>query len=454
MVTSPEKAFLCRFFDLLNRKNVRYAVMRNWQGLPDSLGGSDLDLLTDSKESAKLIVKLVEVTANELGGMITSLYEVEATIMTLAGKKLDGTWWGGHIDIFLELTYFGIPYFSTKDTLDEAIFENGWFYRCSGLGDVVAFLKECLHNGQTKKDYYSQARSAFIQNPELVKNATHGYYTKKSAAWLPYLLEKKRTSDEIRFASRKLVQGLWLRSLSSAGWSWLLRVKSKNTYRRVARIFSPPGYSVTFLGTDGAGKSAIISKVTPFLSRMMHQETIYEHMRPNFFPSIARLFGRPLKEGPTTDPHASKPSGFIGSLARLLYYSLDYIFGYWFKVYPVLIKRPTLYVFDRYYYDYPIDPRRSRISLPRWIIKAIGFMIPQPDLILCLGTNPKVIHARKSELPLEEVQRQVNELRRFCEKEKRAVRKFMRISIKNASTNQQLVLFVNLITNSTFFQDF
>ena len=416
-----EGLFLSRFFDLLNQNKVRYAVLRNWEALPASLGGSDLDLLTDSVESAQAIVGFAKLTAEEHGGMITSLYSVEATVLTLAGKNKNGVWWGLHIDVFPGLTYFGIPYFSAEDVLNEAIMEDEIFYRCSELGDVVSFLKECLHNKRTKKHYYPSARLAFLKNPESVVKAFRGYHESTCEKSLVGLLEKECTTDEIRRISGKLVKGLWVKQLLSTNWHRFLWVKAKNFLRRTARIFKPPGYCVAFLGTDGAGKSSIINEVTPFLTKMMHHETIYEHMRPNLLPAIAQLFGKANSIGPTTDPHAGKVSGGMGSLVRLLYYLVDYCFGYWLKIYPILVKRPAMVVFDRYFYDYLIDPKRSCINLPKWVIELVGVFVPPPDLIVCLGTDPETIHIRKPELPYREVARQILVLNTFCKINKRAI---------------------------------
>lgn len=191
--------------------------------------------------------------------------------------------------------------------------------------------------------------------------------------------------------------------------------------RDTIKIQKNNGLFVVILGPDGAGKSTIIEAIRPLIETALHSKIFYEHMRPNLLPSLARLFGRPVKEGPTTDPHASKPSGFLCSLIRLLYYTTDYVIGYWLKVFPVLVKRPCTYVFDRYFYDYFIDPRRGRIALPQWIIRIFSLVVPKPDIILCLGADPKVIHARKPELPLEEFKRQMDALRKFCDSNERAV---------------------------------
>jgi len=80
-----------------------------------------------------------------------------------------------------------------------------------------------------------------------------------------------------------------------------------------------------------------------------------------------------------------------------------------------------MYVFDRYFYDYYIDPQRLRIKLPKWVLKLFGVIVPRPDMVLCLGASAEIIHKRKPELSLEEVRRQVEALRQFCDSNERAV---------------------------------
>lgn len=182
--------------------------------------------------------------------------------------------------------------------------------------------------------------------------------------------------------------------------------------------------TITFLGTDGSGKSTIINAIMPTLNEAFHDGVHYEHMRPNYLPSLAVAMGKKKKGEPVTvctDPHAEKPSGFFGSLLRLSYYMTDYTYGYFRKIYLDKSIKTHVWIFDRYYYDYLIDPRRGRIKLPKWIISFYGCFVPTPDIIICLGTDAEKIHQRKPELPLEEVKRQVKELQRFTRKNKKAV---------------------------------
>ena len=178
---------------------------------------------------------------------------------------------------------------------------------------------------------------------------------------------------------------------------------------------------IAVLGADGSGKTTLMQGMTPVLRDVLNREPRYEHLRPNLFPSLARLMGKTTNTGPTSNPHAGAPFSRTGSVFRLAYYTLDYILGYWFKVYPAMAKNSTVWLFDRYFYDFFIDPARGRIRLPKPIIRFLSIFIPKPDLILCLGANPEIIHRRKPELSPGEVQRQVRELRNFCDGSRRAV---------------------------------
>lgn len=180
--------------------------------------------------------------------------------------------------------------------------------------------------------------------------------------------------------------------------------------------------TIAFLGTDGSGKSTIINAIIPLIERESTLSVLYEHMRPNYFPSLAVALGK--KENDETNnqvcssPHASKPSGFLGSIVRLSYYWLDYTWGYFRKV---AFSKNVVWIFDRYYYDYLIDQKRARIKLPIGIIKLYGLFVPSPDLILCLGGNPEIVYARKPETSLDEVRRQTEALQGFCNSRKNAV---------------------------------
>lgn len=182
------------------------------------------------------------------------------------------------------------------------------------------------------------------------------------------------------------------------------------------------GFFIAILGVDGAGKSTIINAIKPTLDEATHNATVVKHLRPSWLPPLARFKGKNVvPNGPVLDPHSSKPSGAIGSLFRLTYLMMDYILGYRLKIRPQIAKQPTVVIFDRYVYDLELDPHRFRINLPAALIRWFTCFAPKPDRIFCLHGRPEIIAARKRELPIDEVSRQVKAIKAFAASEPRAI---------------------------------
>ena len=68
-----EKQLLKKLFDSFNNSECNYCVLRNYETLPESLGGSDLDLavLPAEEETVHLLVREV---VKEYGGSIILEY--------------------------------------------------------------------------------------------------------------------------------------------------------------------------------------------------------------------------------------------------------------------------------------------------------------------------------------------------------------------------------------------
>ncbi|MGH2689301.1 MAG: hypothetical protein ACRDKW_10915, partial [Actinomycetota bacterium] len=121
-------------------------------------------------------------------------------------------------------------------------------------------------------------------------------------------------------------------------------------------------------------------------------------------PRPGSLVGR--AEADVRVPHAHPPHGPLLSTALLGYYWLDSLMGGWILA-RTTRARTGLVVVERGWWDLAVDPRRYRIRAPQAVIRALGRMLPQPDMIFSLSAPPEVLLARKQELSELEAQRQM-----------------------------------------------
>ena len=176
--------------------------------------------------------------------------------------------------------------------------------------------------------------------------------------------------------------------------------------RRWQRLLQPTGLMVVFLGADGSGKSTVIDRVKQDLSPMFRQ-TQYIHLRPRLGLNVNE------NSVPVVDPHGKAPRSRLASVIKLFYFLFDYGVGYWWQIRPLLV-RSTFVLFDRYYHDLLVDPKRYRFGANIWLAKLFGLLIPKPDLWILLDAPVEVLQARKQEVTFEETARQQKAYLKMC----------------------------------------
>src|SRR5262245_49474187 len=265
----------------------------------------------------------------------------------------------------------------------------------------------CVPAPQTQFIYY------------LLKKVDKGLLDDRSGDYLSgqWLADPARANEQIlRFWPQGDFAGLLARAAATNQWSAVrdalpqLRRHLHHTAplsvagalgelkRWGARVLQPTGLVVAVLGPDGCGKSTVIERMTADLAPAFRR-TRRLHLRPRV------LAGRKADSHTVTDPHGLPPRGRVVSLAKLAHFLVDYVAGYAFHILPAA-WRSTLVVFDRYYHDLLVDPRRFRyggaMALARWTAKRV----PEPDLWVLLDAPAEVLQTRKREVPSAESERQ------------------------------------------------
>lgn len=176
------------------------------------------------------------------------------------------------------------------------------------------------------------------------------------------------------------------------------------TRRVFGRIRNPTGLVVTLAGPDGAGKSALLNELTSLPPGPFKRFDSF-HFTPGVLPPPSSLIRRPRAE--STGPHARTASGLIGSAARIAYLALDNALGWLPRAYGPA-ARTSLVIVERGWRDMTVDRRRYRLApkTPEWLIGGFAKLLPKAHLTLVLTAPPEVIHSRKPELPVSEIERQ------------------------------------------------
>ena len=422
-VQSSESEFLDALFCSLNDANVRYAVMRNYERLPYSADGSDLDILilrADEERVKKILIRTIAKAGGvTIGcGKSVGFFKVYALGCICSEKK---DWWGLRIDVNVGLQFRGGAKLLNMNYLKNKCHEhNGISVLPPGLAAVLGVLKEVLHNNHMPERYHGEAAQAVeITWEDLCCHLKP--MGKKAILILKKMIQAESSPGRLASQAQALRRVLFWKSFSRAPFAYMY-LRFLYEWSKVRRLMNPSGVMVAVLGVDGVGKSTVIRHIMPVLKTATHSAFIVKHLRPGLLPPLARLKGTRVDvPGPVLDPHGSKPSGLLGSLARMIYYTIDYVLGYWLWVRPKIAKQPTVVLFDRYAYDMALDPRRFRIGFSGRMLKWFTRLAPKPDVILCLHADPEVINARKQELAIDEVQRQLDAIRAFAIDEPRAV---------------------------------
>ena len=158
------------------------------------------------------------------------------------------------------------------------------------------------------------------------------------------------------------------------------------------------------LGPDGSGKSSVADALTDLIREGGRSVARY-HWRPRI------LWSRKTEpsEGTSNQPHLLPERGWLLSFFCYLYFFADFVLFSAARL--RLRKHGHIIVYERYFYDVRVHPRRYKLrTMPR-LAAWLCYWIPKPDRIVVLVGDSEIIHSRKPELPLSEIDRQAAQLR-------------------------------------------
>lgn len=385
-------------------KNLRYAVLRNYKNLPRSVGARDIDIVVhpDDLAAACFVVTTIAIAR----GLRYGNYFVDErlTQFALVGRSNTNALLQIKIDFFIRSEVLGVEVLSAEDMLRDGRDVNG----VRVVSDQVLLLDKWIFHllvGRPLHPKYDAGFSAIgrAEGSSLKLSLARLVPEDRARALVVALAQGDGSTIVLSRRERySALARLWW----AQGAAAVPRSLRFTTYRLRDRL-QPHGVFLSISGPDGSGKTTVIAQVIAQLEAIFGTNAVhYAHFRPSLLPRIAEV----AKKAGTVDtvdvdygqPHRAKPSGWLGSLARLVYYWVDYMGGYFRSVRPKLRRREVM-LFDRYYYDMIADSFRSRISLPMPLLRLVGRLLPLPQYAFFIHVDQVEIHRRKQELTLEQI---------------------------------------------------
>lgn len=432
---SHRKEFLHYFFN--RASDFRYALLKFTceyiDEIPDS---SDVDLLIKECEKVKFI-KLIRS-----GNNIEWVHVYKKSFVTFVNISFkDGSYL--EVDLIHRFDRKGIIYLDAKDILNHVSItkENVKVAALKHNYEYIALFN--LINNANTPDRYVQYYSSLSKEE---RSEIFGYICHKYKLHLNTLDELFISSER---ESKKIIQKILIHAENHKV------LRSINFLRYVTDVFRDMihnrGIVVTFSGVDGAGKSTLLESVRDNLQMKYRQRVKVLRHRPSLLPILSSIqYGKRAAEIRTTNqlPRQGSNSSKLSSLLRFLYYYLDYLFGQ-FYIYFKYTLRGYIVLYDRYYFDFIIDSKRSNIVLPKSFLRLFYYFLFKPNVNVFLYAAPEIILSRKRELSSNEIRNLTADYKELFEGFSKSGSKQQYMVINNTDLNHTLDLVMKECISAT-----
>lgn len=392
------RSFLNRLFDELQRAKVDFCILRNYENLPEDNKGSDIDFLISPHHFSTVLEILSGFENIVITGIVRRQYVNAVFLYGIEWKEYRSI----ELDFVTHFSWKGFSYLDAGAVLKEVKEYKNFFIPCPAHESIISLLSSLLFGDFIKEKYIERISGIFQKEESNVitnlKPYLGLYHSKHLVADFLRKNYPKILSSNVYYKAELLKNNFKYRPLSSI-WRFFVHI-----WREILiRLSKKP--IVVFLGPDGAGKSTIISKI---------KDELYNAAKPVEIIHLRKTLRTGTVDRAIIDnPHNQKPRGYIASFLKLIYWVSEYALDQIMRPPRVL----TLRLYDRYYHDLLIDPKRYRYKGSNAPVRFFSLFVPQPLLWVVLTAPAEVLHSRKQEIPLEETVRQIEKYREFHERQ-------------------------------------
>lgn len=414
--TKNHKDFISTLLQELDSSCIRYFILRNYEELPENNLGKDIDIVIEPnsyKKAKRALLKTMSIYDVHYY-QITQFDRMRCWYIMDFEKKF-----GIHIDIIENEVYKGFVFFDFEYLYKHKKLYKDFYVLNETMDTVMLLVQNIVAYKSLKNKYRTTIQENYSHYKSEIDKEILLFFGEKFGNKLISCLNNS-DFDSIVKDAHEYEKSTLKRIFCKRPFCTLKGITRFLGGKFYRIIWCPKKYWRFFAveAPDGTGKTTFIDNLIIELRKYyVSDETRFcvHHFRPSLLPNLGAVgekTGMMKQDTDFTNPHRAKPATFISSLIRMSYYWLDYVIGV-----PYLLRKEVQYekysIYDRYIYDFVVDPRRSRINLPYWLRKTFARMVIQPQIIFVLQATPEVIYQRKQELNLEEISRQLSEFKKI-----------------------------------------
>jgi len=406
----PLSDFLAALFLALKAGGVRFCVLRNYEGFPESNAGNDIDFLISQSDLPRVIRAIQSVAGTRIVGYTERPYVV---MVFLEGVSQGGSNRALELDFDLCLSWKGLMYLATDSVLEAATPRQAGsltFLVPSPVHEaIISLLTSLLIFGRVKEKYFPHVQRTFAGNRGVTIAALTPQFGLKAATGMVDAVISG-AEREVNSRVRPLRTTLVLRNLWRGPMRGTMAI-SRHYAREFAIRYSPKTIeTVCIMDSAGFDSAATVEALMPILKSVA---SVVEKGSLRSQRTGARAS---LRNESNAGSQTWTPNSFFASVARVMLL----LCTEWIRRFKGN-KNLTLQICDCDFQDLVVDSRRSRYGGPMSFARLAVKMFPSLDLWILLDRPAIELQSRDEELSPAEAVRQVEQLRSFVKSKRRFI---------------------------------
>jgi len=394
--------FIKEICEILNENNISYLILRNYDFLieerePEGQSEQGLDMVVKNSDFKRFKRVLIEE-----GFIISKPSFSRKHVHFVAIKDLE--------IISFDVQVGGIHWNDICYLKDSVIFsycqKKSFFYTLSDNDMYVMLIAHSILGKRRFKDGYQDIISCLnnIVDEKYVFLRLQEIFTNDQVKFILNEIKNlnfskilKKKNSLIFYFIFKSIKNFFIFTLLFFRW-----LKWKKLFVAYPLI--------SVVGPDGSGKSSLTKNIISFLKKHGYSATLVYNGRgrDHILPMTKLGFAYKIREKKKDFENKQKIKKKFNLKKNLIYtmaspiFTIDLLLRYMVRIFPKRHKRKYV-VTDRYCSDIMLMKH-----VPFWIKKLFLSLFPKPTISIYLYNDAKILHQRRPEESIEELERQMN----------------------------------------------